>query len=293
MNDKMPPSLTRFAAELERALRRELGLDGTPRRRRRLRAHPRVLAGTSLGMASAGIAIALALTAASSPPAFAVTRNHDGTYSVTLKDLRAIPAANKQLARMSLHAQLVQVRAGCVATWSLTQGARKDVLRGEVPATLKAMRLAERDAATAKIDPRGIPRGRLIVIPAWRVGRQVKMAQALAAARQAPVCVPPIPPSCLPPAPVRLQQTGKSASSGNSGSAGNSGNSGSSGSSGNSGNSGSAGNSGTSGSASRHQVQVMVPAGPQPAGAQRCTLTNFQSPPPSGHSGTSGNSGSS
>jgi len=41
MNEDLPPSLTRFAAALERALRRELGLDRPGGARRGLRAHPR------------------------------------------------------------------------------------------------------------------------------------------------------------------------------------------------------------------------------------------------------------
>jgi hypothetical protein len=113
VNDNLPPSLNRFAAELEPAIRRELG----PRRDhhlvRLLRARPRLLAGTTIGAAGTGAVLAIVLNAAGSSPAFAVTRNRDDSYSVTLRSLSAIPAANRKLSQMGLHAVLVQAAADC------------------------------------------------------------------------------------------------------------------------------------------------------------------------------------
>ena len=59
--------------------------------------------------------LAIVLSAAGSSPAFAVTRNRDGSYSVTLRSLSAIPAANRTLSQMGLHATLVQAAANCPA----------------------------------------------------------------------------------------------------------------------------------------------------------------------------------
>lgn len=80
------------------------------------RVRPRLLAGTTVGAAGTAVVLALVLSAASSSPAFAVTRNRDGSYSVTLRALSAIPAANARLAKMGVRARLVQVPARCTNT---------------------------------------------------------------------------------------------------------------------------------------------------------------------------------
>jgi hypothetical protein len=113
VNDNLPPSLKRFAAELEQAIRRELGPRRDHRLVRLLRARPRLLAGTTIGAAGTGAVLAIVLSAAGSSPAFAVTRNRDGSYSVTLRSLSAIPAANRKLSQMGLHATLVQAAPDC------------------------------------------------------------------------------------------------------------------------------------------------------------------------------------
>ncbi len=113
MNDNLPPSLNRFAAEQEQAIRRELGPRRDHRLVRLLRARPRLLAGTTIGAAGTGAVLAIVLSAAASSPAFAVTRDRDGSYSVTLRSLSAIPAANRKLSEMGLHATLVRVAANC------------------------------------------------------------------------------------------------------------------------------------------------------------------------------------
>jgi hypothetical protein len=113
VNANLPSSLTRFEADLEQAIRREL----TPRRDQRLgrmlRARPRLLVGATIGAAGTSAVLAIVLSAAGSSPAFAVTRNHDGSYSVTLRSLSAIPAANRSLSHMGVHAVLVQAAANC------------------------------------------------------------------------------------------------------------------------------------------------------------------------------------
>jgi hypothetical protein len=115
VNDNVSPSLNRFAAELERGIRRELGASRDHRLLRLLRARPRLLAGTTIGAAATGVVLAIVLSAAGSSPAFAVTRNRDGSYSLTLRSLSAIPAANRTLSQMGLPATLVQAAAKCPA----------------------------------------------------------------------------------------------------------------------------------------------------------------------------------
>ena len=74
------------------------------------RARPRVLAGASLALASAVTAVALLLSAtASPPPAFAVTRHHDGSVSVRINRRSGISGANRKLAAMGIHERLYAV----------------------------------------------------------------------------------------------------------------------------------------------------------------------------------------
>jgi hypothetical protein len=67
---------------------------------------PRLLAGTTVGLAAMASAAALLFGASTSPPAFAVTRNADGTVTVTLMRPSGIAGANKKLAAMGVRAQI-------------------------------------------------------------------------------------------------------------------------------------------------------------------------------------------
>ena len=100
MNDQIPPSLQRFGDDLQRAARRELTDDSGSMRPGVRR--PRVLAGSSLALAGIAAVLVLALSAggATAPPAFAVTRNADGSVLVNLTNVEAVPAAEHQLAAM-------------------------------------------------------------------------------------------------------------------------------------------------------------------------------------------------
>jgi hypothetical protein len=263
VNHKLPPSLNRFAAELEQAIRREL----TPRRDSRLsrvlRARPRLLLGTTVGAAGTGVVVALVLSAAGSPPAFAVTHNRDGSYTVTLRALAAIPAANKQLARMHTRAVIVQASAAECNFIAGGAGARPDV----------------------RIDPRGIRHGWTQVIVAVHNGNQVKVASSMSKAA-ASACAPPCPPggngfkagqarsvpfTQVVPAQALARQAAGSGSSGNAGNSGNSG----------SGNSGKSGNSGNWTQTAAPATAIVCPGPPPPGGGN------------SGNSGNAGNSGNS
>ena len=67
---------------------------------------PRVLAGSTLGLAGVGAALVLALGAASSTPAYAVTTNSDGSVLVTINQNSALPQANAKLTAMGIHEQV-------------------------------------------------------------------------------------------------------------------------------------------------------------------------------------------
>jgi F0F1-type ATP synthase membrane subunit c/vacuolar-type H+-ATPase subunit K len=172
MNNDVPESLRKFEAELERAIKRRLEFTSA----RRKRARPRILAGTTLGLAGLGAALALAFTAASTSPAFAVTRNHDGSVSVRIVRLSALPAVNARLAAMKIHARLVPVVAHCPRPTRLP------------PPPNQRLR--------TRIKPWRIPRGRTLVIAVSPGSQKLRLGRPLAVAGPVPACLPPPPIPC-------------------------------------------------------------------------------------------------
>jgi hypothetical protein len=112
--------MTKFTEHLWRDLAEEHGSalaladrqePGRARRRR-----PRILAGSTLALAGGGAAAALILTATASTPAFAVTRNGDGSVLVTISQTQALPQANAKLAQMGINEQVtIYMAAGAAA----------------------------------------------------------------------------------------------------------------------------------------------------------------------------------
>jgi hypothetical protein len=113
--------MTKFTDHLWSDLAREHGpalalADRPEPGRAPLLRRPRVLAGSTLGLAGAGAALVLALGAASSTPAFAVTTNHDGSVLVKINQNSALPQANAKLTSMGIHEQIqIQMASGAAA----------------------------------------------------------------------------------------------------------------------------------------------------------------------------------
>ncbi|MGZ4214740.1 MAG: hypothetical protein ACXVH1_02315 [Solirubrobacteraceae bacterium] len=111
--DPLMPSSLPTEADTEAALRRLLtsGQDAGPTRRRvglrARRARPRVLAAGTAAAVAVGTMLALLLGATTSPPAFAVNRNPDGTVTVKLIKLSGVAGANQKLAAIGVRAKIV------------------------------------------------------------------------------------------------------------------------------------------------------------------------------------------
>ncbi len=201
--------MSKFTDRLWRELVREHGADLAQTRRpaagQRRRARPRLLAGTTVGLAGVGSVVALAIGAASTSPAFAVTNNRDGTLSVVLRAPDGITGANAKLAALGIRARFVQVRAGCAAP---------------APAPLRnAIRTLDLARANfeTKIDPRQIPAGRTLVIASWRHARTMHMVQVNALHGVVPHCLPWGRVTIAPACQVRTGVPGNSGAGGNSG----------------------------------------------------------------------------
>jgi hypothetical protein len=72
---------------------------------------PRVLAGSTLGLAGVGAALLLALGGSAAPPAFAVTRQHDGSVLVKVNVAETtqpwVLGADRKLAAMGIDEQIM------------------------------------------------------------------------------------------------------------------------------------------------------------------------------------------
>lgn len=116
---------------------------------------PLLLAGTTGGLAAVATTVALLVGAAASSPAFAVTRNSNGTVTVKLNKLSGIGGANRELAAMGVRAEIVPALAAAryVAALQPCQGQPAGSVR------------------TVTFDPASIPQGRVLVLDSDRAGR--------------------------------------------------------------------------------------------------------------------------
>jgi len=87
------------------------------------RARPRLVIGTGLGLVGTGGVVALVLGATTTSPAFAVTRNHDGTITVSIKRSSGIAGANAKLHQLGIRATVMsQAPSDCTPTLSHPTG---------------------------------------------------------------------------------------------------------------------------------------------------------------------------
>jgi len=145
-------------ADTEAALRRLLASGhyvGPTRRRTRLRARrtrPRVFAAGTIAAAALAAAIVLLLGATSSPPAFAVNRNPDGTVTVKLIKLSGVDGANRKLAAIGVRAKIVTAMAAAEFV------KRQQPCQGRPVGTVR----------TITFDPGSIPRRQVLILSADR-----------------------------------------------------------------------------------------------------------------------------
>ncbi len=105
----------RLWSELVREHGETLALAGARRSPRPRRSWRAPLAAGGVVLTAAIVAGALLLTASTSPPAYAVVVNPDGSVTLTIDELIGVKAANAQLARLGVRVRVAVVEAGCAA----------------------------------------------------------------------------------------------------------------------------------------------------------------------------------
>ena len=111
MTNQVPPNLKRFAAEYERAARRELS-SATRRSRRRTFRLAAASSTMLVAIAAAGVLVVSATTGAS--PAYALTTNADGSITISLSNLTTgISQLNARLQQMGIEYTVIPVTQNC------------------------------------------------------------------------------------------------------------------------------------------------------------------------------------
>lgn len=108
--------MSKFEDHLWREVLREhgAGIAQTSRPPARSTHRSTVIAGTGLGLAGAGTVAALVLGGTAASPAFAVTRNHDGTVTVSITGYGGMAGANARLRELGISAEVVaRAPSGC------------------------------------------------------------------------------------------------------------------------------------------------------------------------------------
>ncbi len=79
-----------------------------------------ILSATGATLAAMSIAVVLLLSATTStPPAWAVTKNRDGTITLTIREVSDLAAVNAKLAQDGIRARIVPFRQACPTVLSL------------------------------------------------------------------------------------------------------------------------------------------------------------------------------
>lgn len=154
--DPLPPGARPTAAETEATLHRLLATGPGAARPdpavHRRRSRYRLVAATTAGVAALAVALTLVLGTTAESPAYAVTRNSDGTVTVTLLRVSGIAGANQRLASMGVRVRIVNAvsLAAHVARLRPCQGAPAGPVR------------------TLTLNPASIPRKQLLLLGADR-----------------------------------------------------------------------------------------------------------------------------
>ena len=139
---------------------------------------PALLTGSALGIAGLATAGVFAFTGAS--PAFAVTKNPDGTVAITLSDLSDLPALNHKLAQDGVPVTAVPISTSCSAT-----GAINDPSGESGPSTQSG----QQETNFVTIDPSQIPSGEIGVLGASQTASGQVTLQFGDTAPPAPSCL--------------------------------------------------------------------------------------------------------
>lgn len=95
------------------------------------------LAAASVALTAAAVAVALTVSASTSPPAYALVVNPDGSVTLTINELIGVTGANAQLAKLGVRARVARLVPGCATHGHFIRVLRWDPPRVFEPELLK------------------------------------------------------------------------------------------------------------------------------------------------------------
>lgn len=157
--------MERYGALLAQAPPLAIGLE-RPLRRARARRAP--LVAVSAALAGILVAVVVLVSSGGGPaPAYAITRNPDGTVTLTIRELAAAQAADRQLIAMGLPIRAVVAEAGCRVAPGTYRVAPPS---GQSPPIRPFL---SSEGVGLNIDPRKIPPGDTLVVGVYEEQRSV------------------------------------------------------------------------------------------------------------------------
>ena len=141
---------------------------------------PRLVAGAGLGLVAGATALALILTATSAA-SFAVTRNPNGTVTVTINQIAGVSGANTELAALGVSATAVPIVQRCTAALQLLP---KESSSPILPSPGSGL------PQSVTIEPSAIPAGDTVVLAVAQIAGGIQMLDGMVQGA-APACVAP------------------------------------------------------------------------------------------------------
>jgi hypothetical protein len=166
----------RLWSDLAGAYGSQLALVSPLQQRRSRRAPALALA---LVLVVAIVAVLVLAPGTSTPSAYAVSRNPDGTLTVTIDELAGVAGANAELAALGAAARVVAVQQDCASS------ARPIAIEMNTYA-----RMAHVEGQGVTIQPAAIPAGDTLVLAVHTIGGVVALSVGLYH-EAAPTCLPP------------------------------------------------------------------------------------------------------
>lgn len=129
--------------------------------------------------------IALAVTVfGGGAPAFAVSKDADGVVTLSIKDIRAVDAANAELRKIGAPVLAVPMTEGCTDTFTID-----DDFAGEMSGTTSS---GSGDAGSITLRTKGLRPGSTLLVAARKDGDTLTLSDGFAVRGRTPSCLPAV-----------------------------------------------------------------------------------------------------
>ncbi|GAA0906970.1 hypothetical protein [Virgisporangium aurantiacum] len=118
-------------------------------------------------------------------PAYAVSKNADGTVTLSISDIRAVDAANAELRRIGAPVVAVPMTADCKDTFEIDER-----FAGESSGTVSSVGGGE---GSVTVQTKGVRPGSMILVAAKKDGDVLTLSEGIAVQGKVPSCLPDLP----------------------------------------------------------------------------------------------------